>query len=239
GRQSSNQIPMSSQLHSQSQLSQSHMQERKEADKDKSGKKASKEKTVGNQNGKKSKLDAQSLLQSQSSQPQTLSQSQSQPLSQSQAQVSKEPLATAGSSKKKPKSKIKRTREEAELEDDPPAAKRQKTDFSKDKVSTSTISRPPSQVEKQIASKPKRVDPEATIADKFPYSGPVLTNMKPATPAYPIVVPSYARWFRLDRIHSIEYQSLSDLFANKGMHHHQRYLEIRNFIVNSFRMNPR
>ncbi|ETO09654.1 hypothetical protein RFI_27724 [Reticulomyxa filosa] len=111
--------------------------------------------------------------------------------------------------------------------------------FNKDKTAMNTISRPPSQIEKQIAGKPKNVDPQSTVADKFPYSGPILTTIKPAIPAYPIVIPSYARWFRLDRIHPIEHQALIDIFSGKGMHYHQRYLEIRNFIVNCYRMNPR
>ena len=94
-------------------------------------------------------------------------------------------------------------------------------------------------IKREIAAKKKNLDPSLNGGDMFPYSGPSLTRIRPMIASYPIVVPSYGRWFRLDRIHPIEYQSIPSLFENKSMQYHERYMQIRNFIVNSYRVNPR
>ena len=94
-------------------------------------------------------------------------------------------------------------------------------------------------IQREIEAKKKNMDPSLNGGDMFPYSGPSLTRIRPMIASYPIVVPSYSRWFRLDRIHPIEYQSVSSLFKNKAMQYHERYMQVRNFIVNSYRVNPR
>ncbi|SCU99580.1 LAME_0G03950g1_1 [Lachancea meyersii CBS 8951] len=66
---------------------------------------------------------------------------------------------------------------------------------------------------------------------------------KPAELAIPqsheIVIPSYARWFHLQKIHSIEKQSLPEFFTNRiPSKTPQVYVKYRNFMVNSYRLNP-
>ncbi|SCU96063.1 LAFA_0G04038g1_1 [Lachancea sp. 'fantastica'] len=61
-----------------------------------------------------------------------------------------------------------------------------------------------------------------------------------ATPqSHDIVIPSYARWFHLQKIHSIEKQSLPEYFTNRiPSKTPQVYVKYRNFMVNSYRLNP-
>eukprot|EP01083_Nonionella_stella_P004756 13859_1 len=94
-------------------------------------------------------------------------------------------------------------------------------------------------VKREIAAKKKGMDPVLNGGDMFPFAGASLSRIRPMMSSYPIVIPSYARWFRLDRIHPIEYESLHSLFVDKAMQYHERYLDIRNFVVNSYRLNPR
>ncbi|CEP64427.1 Swi3p LALA0_S11e03862g [Lachancea lanzarotensis] len=69
------------------------------------------------------------------------------------------------------------------------------------------------------------------------------STAKPADLATPqshdIVIPSYARWFHLQKIHSVEKQSLPEFFTNRiPSKTPQVYVKYRNFMVNSYRLNP-
>ncbi|SCU87447.1 LADA_0E04060g1_1 [Lachancea dasiensis] len=57
--------------------------------------------------------------------------------------------------------------------------------------------------------------------------------------SHEIVIPSYARWFHLQKIHSLEKQSLPEFFTNRiPSKTPQVYVKYRNFMVNSYRLNP-
>lgn len=57
--------------------------------------------------------------------------------------------------------------------------------------------------------------------------------------SHEIVIPSYARWFNLTKIHPIEKQSLPEFFTNRiPSKTPQVYVKCRNFMVNSYRLNP-
>ncbi|QLL30383.1 hypothetical protein HG536_0A02000 [Torulaspora globosa] len=57
--------------------------------------------------------------------------------------------------------------------------------------------------------------------------------------SHEIVIPNYARWFDLRKIHSIERQSLPEFFTNRiASKTPQVYVRYRNFMVNSYRLNP-
>ncbi|CCH63107.1 hypothetical protein TBLA_0J01090 [Henningerozyma blattae CBS 6284] len=54
-----------------------------------------------------------------------------------------------------------------------------------------------------------------------------------------IIIPSYAGWFNLKKIHPIEKQSLPEFFTNRiASKSPQVYIKYRNFMVNSYRLNP-
>lgn len=57
--------------------------------------------------------------------------------------------------------------------------------------------------------------------------------------AHEIVIPNYARWFNLLKIHSIEKESLPEFFTNRvASKTPQVYVKYRNFMVNAYRLNP-
>jgi len=94
-------------------------------------------------------------------------------------------------------------------------------------------------IQRAVSHKKKNSNPTLEPGDMFPYAGPSLTRIRPMIASYPIVIPSYARWFRVDRIHPIEYQSVPGMFKDRAMQYHERYMSMRNFMVNSYRTNPR
>ncbi|CAI5757849.1 unnamed protein product [Candida verbasci] len=54
-----------------------------------------------------------------------------------------------------------------------------------------------------------------------------------------IVVPSYASWFNMKKIHNIEKQSLPEFFStNHPSKSPKIYVNYRNFMINSYRLNP-
>lgn len=56
-----------------------------------------------------------------------------------------------------------------------------------------------------------------------------------------VIVSSFAKWFDLSKIHDIEKKSLPDFFVEDGSGYKssQDYKYIRDFIVNTFRLNPK
>lgn len=56
-----------------------------------------------------------------------------------------------------------------------------------------------------------------------------------------VIVPSFSKWFDLSKIHDIEKKSLPDFFVEDGSGYKssQDYKYIRDFIVNTFRLNPK
>lgn len=57
--------------------------------------------------------------------------------------------------------------------------------------------------------------------------------------SHEIVIPSYSRWFNLTKIHEIEMKSLPEFFTNRiPSKTPQVYVKYRNFMVNSYRINP-
>jgi SWI/SNF related-matrix-associated actin-dependent regulator of chromatin subfamily C len=54
-----------------------------------------------------------------------------------------------------------------------------------------------------------------------------------------IIIPSYAAWFDMAKIHDIEKKSLSEFFNNRNKSKNPSiYKEYRDFIINSYRLNP-
>lgn len=63
-----------------------------------------------------------------------------------------------------------------------------------------------------------------------------LTNVKQT---HTIILPSYTRWFKMSTIHSIEKESLPEFFTARHPSKSPKiYLNYRNFMINSYRLNP-
>jgi SWI/SNF complex subunit SWI3 len=59
------------------------------------------------------------------------------------------------------------------------------------------------------------------------------------TQTHSIIIPSYASWFNMKKIHKIERESLPEFFQNKLPSKSPKiYLNYRNFMINSYRLNP-
>ena len=57
--------------------------------------------------------------------------------------------------------------------------------------------------------------------------------------SHEIVIPSYSKWFNLTKVHEIEVKSLPEFFTNRiPSKTPQMYVKYRNFMVNSYRLNP-
>ncbi|KAI5954384.1 RSC8 [Candida jiufengensis] len=55
-----------------------------------------------------------------------------------------------------------------------------------------------------------------------------------------IIIPSFAKWFELSKIHAIEKKSFPDFFDDEAVYKTpQNYKYIRDFLVNTFRLNPK
>ncbi|CAI4034258.1 hypothetical protein SMKI_10G0430 [Saccharomyces mikatae IFO 1815] len=70
-----------------------------------------------------------------------------------------------------------------------------------------------------------------------------ITKTEPETfdipQAHEIVIPSYSKWFNVEKIHSIEVQSLPEFFTNRiPSKTPEVYMRYRNFMINSYRLNP-
>lgn len=57
--------------------------------------------------------------------------------------------------------------------------------------------------------------------------------------SHEIVIPSYSKWFNLNKIHPIEKKSIPEYFTNRiPSKTPQVYVKCRNFMVNTYRINP-
>jgi hypothetical protein len=91
---------------------------------------------------------------------------------------------------------------------------------------------------------------------QYPYTGPLLKKISSGAAASssvavdtsikgpsPVIVPSFASWFHLEKIHEIERACLPECFVETSQTASQKsrkaYTEMRNFIIQSFRQNPR
>jgi chromatin structure-remodeling complex subunit RSC8 len=66
-------------------------------------------------------------------------------------------------------------------------------------------------------------------------------NIYLAKQTKPVVIPSFAKWFDINTIHQIEKNSLPDFFdpqADSRYKNPEIYKNVRNFIVNTYRLNP-
>ncbi|KAI8842839.1 SWIRM domain-containing protein [Chytriomyces cf. hyalinus JEL632] len=116
------------------------------------------------------------------------------------------------------------------------------------KTTDSKASAPASVTEKHLArSKQKKKNALLSLAHRvFPDTPPDLPPIFPipraqslAKQTHEIVIPSHSTWFSFDTIHSIERKSLPEFF--NGLHPSKTppiYKNHRNFMVNSFRINP-
>lgn len=53
-----------------------------------------------------------------------------------------------------------------------------------------------------------------------------------------IIIPYYSRWFKIDKVHNIEKESLPEFFNNSPSKSSRIYVDYRNFMIKSYRMNP-
>lgn len=71
-----------------------------------------------------------------------------------------------------------------------------------------------------------------------------LNNIKDIANTYlqnqtqPIIIPTYAKWFDLDSIHSIEKNFFKEFFINSNYKNKDIYKNTRDFIVNTYRLHP-
>ena len=55
-----------------------------------------------------------------------------------------------------------------------------------------------------------------------------------------VIIPSFAKWFNLNKIHPLEKKSFPDFFSEDSIYKTPKsYKYIRDFIVNTFRLNPK
>ncbi|KAG5418268.1 RSC8 [Candida metapsilosis] len=55
-----------------------------------------------------------------------------------------------------------------------------------------------------------------------------------------VIIPSFAKWFNLNQIHALEKKSFPDFFSEDSIYKTpQSYKYIRDFIINTFRLNPK
>ena len=77
--------------------------------------------------------------------------------------------------------------------------------------------------------------------NQFPYSGPLLASAR-VKPAFPVILPSSARWFDLDSVHERERRAFPDWFEGREGRSEavlSWYCVTRNAIVTAYRANPR
>jgi chromatin structure-remodeling complex subunit RSC8 len=66
-------------------------------------------------------------------------------------------------------------------------------------------------------------------------------NIYLAKQTKPVIIPSFAKWFNLNEIHAIEKNSLPDFFSSQSNFKYKNpeiYKTVRNFIINTYRLNP-
>ncbi|GAV28511.1 hypothetical protein PMKS-001982 [Pichia membranifaciens] len=66
-------------------------------------------------------------------------------------------------------------------------------------------------------------------------------NIYLAKQTKPVIIPSFAKWFDINEIHEIEKKSLPDFFSPQSNPRYKNpsiYKTVRNFIVNTYRLNP-
>lgn len=87
---------------------------------------------------------------------------------------------------------------------------------------------------KSIKKMKKGIDEEKIKKYKEAYAKRYLVDQP-----FEIIIPSYAAWFEFNKIHKVERYSLPEFFndCNKTKTP-QTYLDIRNFMVNTYRSNP-
>ncbi|KAI3403225.2 RSC8 [Candida oxycetoniae] len=55
-----------------------------------------------------------------------------------------------------------------------------------------------------------------------------------------VIIPSFAKWFDFNTVHAIEKKSFPDFFTDESVYKNpQSYKYIRDFLINTFRLNPR
>lgn len=77
---------------------------------------------------------------------------------------------------------------------------------------------------------------ENTEADLY-----TQANIYLAKQTKPVIIPSFAKWFNINEIHQIERNSLPDFFSQQSNSKYKNasiYKSVRNFIVNTYRLNP-
>mmetsp|Transcript_506 Transcript_506/g.576 ORF Transcript_506/g.576 Transcript_506/m.576 type:complete len:850 (-) Transcript_506:158-2707(-) len=64
-------------------------------------------------------------------------------------------------------------------------------------------------------------------------------NQTPINQTHAIILPSYASWFNMSKIHKIEKESLPEFFDTTHPSKSPKiYINYRNFMINSYRLNP-
>lgn len=66
-------------------------------------------------------------------------------------------------------------------------------------------------------------------------------NLYLAKQTKPVIIPSFAKWFNMNEIHEIEKKSLPEFFSSQSNQKYKNpdiYKSVRDFIVNTYRLNP-
>lgn len=89
----------------------------------------------------------------------------------------------------------------------------------------------------ELANQLDDVDADADDYADIP-DGPLIKR-QPIKQTHSIVIPSYASWFKMKKIHRIEKESLPEFFNVRHPSKSPKiYISYRNFMINAYRLNP-
>ncbi|CAH2353076.1 hypothetical protein CLIB1423_09S02256 [[Candida] railenensis] len=85
---------------------------------------------------------------------------------------------------------------------------------------------------------PEDIQTELEQPDEVIPSEPVIQK-PPIKQTHAIVIPSYSSWFKMNKIHKLEKDSLPEFFNTKHTSKSPKiYANYRNFMINAYRLNP-
>lgn len=88
---------------------------------------------------------------------------------------------------------------------------------------------------------PEATPPAAAVGGASTADLYTQANIYLAKQTKPVIIPSFAKWFDINEIHEIEKKSLPDFFSAQSNIRYKNpaiYKTVRNFIVNTYRLNP-
>lgn len=116
----------------------------------------------------------------------------------------------------------------------------------KQEVSVEPLTEAPMQASLSVSNSPSAEELANQLddadADEDEYAdipdGPMIKR-QPIKQTHSIVIPSYASWFKMKKIHRIEKESLPEFFSARHSSKSPKiYISYRNFMINAYRLNP-